>query len=707
MQAGRNNTCHCGSGKKFRNCCGREASERTPAASSKGNLQSLVRLPDGTTAPVPKAIQIAVQCHQAGRLSQAAAIYELVLQAAPGNSDALHLKGLISHQMGNHKAAVVLLEQAIKANPDIAMYHNNLAKIYMALHRHREAATACNVALALQPGLPESLYLMGNALLADNEPEDAALFITRLLNNNPDFFNAYTTLVEIFCRLDRSEAALNICQRALATYPENPTLICAAGIALAKLNRTEDLIDHYQRALEQNPDFAQAENNLANALASQGRPAEALLHYQKALTLAPNYADTNSSLLMTLNYLTNQDANSIYLEHLKYAQRFELPLLSSAAPHKNNPSPRRRLKIGYVSSDFRQHAVAHFIEPVLRNHDRAEFEIFCYSNSLREDGITHQLQTYTDTWRNIMRLSDAKAAELIRDDEIDILIDLNGHTSGNRLLVFARKPAPIQITWIGYPNTTGLSSIDYRITDEFADPTGITDLLYSEQLIRLPNSFSCYQPPKDCPDVAQLPAHRNGFLTFGSYNNLTKITPGVISVWARILKAIPDSRLIIKTDALSEAIRRQSLQTSFLSHAELTGRLILLGRSPSSREHFEHYSNIDIALDPFPYNGTTTTCDALWMGVPVITLMGNSHVSRVGFSQLSNLALPQFIADTSDEYISIAVRWSNDLLSLERLREELRTRMKNSPLMDAARLTRNLEDVFMEKWRAWCAEHHS
>ncbi len=398
------------------------------------------------------------------------AIYELILQVVPGNSDALHLKGLILHQMGNHQGAATLVENAIGINSDIAIYYNNLAKIYLALHMHHKATMACGKALALQPDMPESLYLMANALLAENKPDDAAHFITRLLESKPDFFNAYPTLVEILYRQDRADVALAICQKAIITYPDNPTLVCATGIALLKLNRTSDLITHYQLALERNPSFAQAENNLANALASLGRAEEAITHYQKAQTLAPNYADTNSSLLMALNYLTHQDAKAIYLEHLKFAQRFETPLLSSVHPHHNDRSADRRIRIGYVSSDFRKHAVAHFIEPVLRNHNRNKFEIFCYSNSLTEDDVTRRIQDYAGTWCNIARLSDDAAARQIRDDKIDILIDLNGHTGGNRLLVFARKPAPIQITWIGYPNTTGLSSMDIRITDEYSDP---------------------------------------------------------------------------------------------------------------------------------------------------------------------------------------------------------------------------------------------
>lgn len=556
------------------------------------------------------------------------------------------------------------------------------------------------------PDMPESLYLMANALLAESKPDAAVHFITRLLELKPDFFNAYTTLVEILCRLDRTEEALSRCQKAMATFPNNPTLVCATGLALTKLNRTSELISHYQRALACNPNFAEAENNLANALASQGRAEEAIAHYQKALALAPNYADTNSSLLMAHNYLIDQDAKSIYLEHLKYAQRFEAPLRTSHQPHCNDRSLGRRIKVGYVSSDFRKHAVAHFIEPVLRHHDQEKFEIYCYSNSLTEDDTTRRIQTLIGKWRNIARMPDNKAAQLIRDDQIDILVDLNGHSGGNRLPVFARKPAPIQITWIGYPNTTGLSSMDFRITDAYADPPGLTDQYNSEQLIRLPHSFSCYQAPDDCPAVAQLPAHRNGYITFGSFNNLTKITADVIALWARILMTIPDSHLVLKTNALDDTARRQAIQNAFFTYAPFAGRLHLLGHSASTQEHLSHYNGIDVGLDPFPYNGTTTTCDALWMGVPVIVLEGHTHVARVGFSQLNNIGMPELVAHSPEEYLAIATRLATDLDHLAEIRKTLRTTMQNSPLSDAPLLTRNLESAYIEKWEAWCTSNN-
>ena len=660
-----------------------------------------IRLPNGTINTVPVAIASAIQLHQTGRLKQALAIYELILQATPGNSDALHLKGLISHQTGNHQAAASLIRKAIRINPSVAIYHNNLAKTYLALHMHHEATIACSKSMALQPDMPESLFLMGNALLAETKLDAAELFISRLLDSRPDFFNAYTTLVEILCRQNRADEALEICRKAMIAYPDDPTLICATGFALVELKRTSDVVAHYKHALARNPSFAQAENNLANAFTLQGRIEEAISHYQNALALAPTYSTTNSSLLMALNYRIHQDSKAIYFEHRKYSQRFELPLQSSAHHHRNDRSSDRRLNIGYVSSDFRKHAVAHFIEPVLRNHDRNRFSIFCYYNSFTEDDVTRRIQAHAGKWRNIKRLSDDAAARQILDDKIDILIDLNGHTGGNRLLVFARKPAPVQITWIGYPNTTGLSSMDFRITDEYADPAHVTDQYYSEQLIRLPHSFLCYQPPDNCPAVAQLPAHRNDYITFGSFNNLNKITSEVIALWARILESIPNSRLVLKTGALNDPAIRSELQNAFHAHSPLGGRLQLLGHSTSTDEHFAHYNNIDIGLDPFPYNGTTTTCDALWMGVPVITLEGNSHASRVGFSQLSNLGMPEFIAHSPEEYIVIANKTAADLVKLEIIRLGLRNKMKDSPLTDAALLTRNLENVFIEKWEAW------
>ncbi|WP_372521520.1 tetratricopeptide repeat protein [Sulfuricaulis sp.] len=670
-----------------------------------GTRVRTLKLPNGNAVTVADAIQAAVQLHQAGQLQKASVLYDLVLQSEPENADALHLNGVVAHQCGRHEAAAVLIGRAIASNPDVAMYHNNLGETYLAMNRACEAIAECEKALKLQFDSPETFYVMGRALLADGRPEEAATFIERFLSRRPDFIDAYMPLVAALCRQNKAEAALARCRKALALHPDHAVLLCAAGIALSKLGRTDEVIAHYRQALLARSNFAEAHHNLANVLAAQGRVEEAITHYEKALALNPDYADTNSALLMCLNYIPRYDAMAVYRAHLKFAERHEAPLAASIRPPGNDRSCDRRLRIGYVSSDFRQHAVAHFIEPVLRHHDHDRFEVFCYSSHDTEDDVTRRMRPYVDQWRNIVRLPNEAVAQLIRDDKIDILVDLNGHTAYNRLRVFARKPAPVQVTWLGYPNTTGLSTMDYRITDEYADPVGLTEGYHSEKLIRLPGSFSCYAPLLDCPEVAELPARRNGFVTFGSFNNLAKVTPEVISLWASILRAIPGACLMIKNKILNEPARREVLRDAFSAHGVAAERLKLLGHSASGAEHFEQYNSIDIGLDPFPYNGSTTTCDALWMGVPVITLAGTTHVARVGVSQLSSIGMTELIARTPDDYVAIATRLAHDLNTLEKIRKELRAKMSVSPLVNAPVFTRNLEQAYRAMYEKWLANN--
>jgi predicted O-linked N-acetylglucosamine transferase (SPINDLY family) len=360
------------------------------------------------------------------------------------------------------------------------------------------------------------------------------------------------------------------------------------------------------------------------------------------------------------------------------------------------------LRIGYVSPDFRNHSVAYFIEPVIREHSPDNFDVICYSHSFVQDHVTESIKQSAGDWRDITRASDDVAYKLIREDGIDILIDLAGHTGNNRLPLFARKPAPVQISWIGYPATTGLSAIDYKIVDEYTDPSGITDQFYTERLLRLPDTFLCYLPDASIPAVGSLPALSSGYITFGSFNHFSKISPMVFSMWQDILRKIPTARLVIKTRSLSDPTVRDSVMKTFRNEGIAEERLELLSWSPSRREHLDLYNRIDIALDTFPYHGTTTTCEALSMGVPVVTLAGDTHCSRVGVSLLSNVGLPELIAYTPESYIEKAVTLANDLEKLQSLRVTLRDKMTLSPLSDAKRFTANLEKCYREIWKQWC-----
>jgi predicted O-linked N-acetylglucosamine transferase (SPINDLY family) len=582
--------------------------------------------------------------------------------------------------------------------PEEAQRLYQLGNAFRAQGQTDQAIAHYERALSLHPDFAEAHNNLGLALAARGRIDQAIAHYERALSLHPDYAKAHNNLGLALAARGRIDQAIAHYERALSLNPDDALAHNNLGNALRARGQTDQAIAHYERALSLNPDDALAHHNLGSVLMLQGRIDLAFPHYERALSLWPDNVAAYHSLLLILNYATDKDPAAVYAAHLDFARRWEAPLAEFIQPPANDLSRERRLRIGYVSCDFRQHSVGYFIEPVLAHHDHDRFEIFCYSNHLQEDEITERLKSHVDHWRRLVGLSDEQVANQIRADQIDILVDLNGHIGSNRLLVFARKPAPIQVTWLGYPNTTGLSAMDYRLTDRFADPPGMTEHLHSEKLIRLPECFSCYQPPRDAPEVSRLPAREKGYVTFGSFNNMAKITPEVIAVWVRILQSIPGSRLTLKNPALGGNAMQQTVRKTFTESGITPERLELLGHDPSPRAHLERYRSIDIGLDPFPYNGATTTCEALWMGVPVVTLAGQTHAGRVGVSQLSNLGLTEFIGNTTEEYVAIAVRLARDLDRLSPLRAELRSRMAASPLMEAQRFTKNLERAYREMW---------
>ncbi|MCG7851794.1 MAG: tetratricopeptide repeat protein, partial [Methanosarcinaceae archaeon] len=443
-------------------------------------------------------------------------------------------------------------------------------------------------------------------------------------------------------------------------------------------------------------------NNLAVVLKDIGKLNEAENCLRQAIEKDPSCHVYYTNLLFLRNYNPQHDAKSIFYEHLQFAKRYAEPLSTSIIPHLNRRIITRRLRIGYVSPDFKFHSVAFFIEPILTEHNRESFEIFCYSDWPSPDQVTRRIQEHVEHWRDIIGMPDKDVHDLIRKDEIDILVDLAGHASNIRMLLFARKPAPIQVSWIGYPATTGLPTVDYKIVDNYTDPLGMTEQFYTEKLLRMPHSFLCYLPERDSPEVSPLPALSARNITFGSFNAFAKLSPDVFTLWTSILQATPNSRLIIKTQNLSDSMLRDQVIDKFRKKGIDQNRIELLSWALSTREHLKTYDKVDIGLDTLPYNGTTTTCEAMWMGVPVVTLAGNTHVSRVGVSLLSNIGLQEFIAHTNKEYVDIAVNLSNDLERLQSLRKRLRDIMKESSLCDVKRFTLNLEMCYRQMWEKWC-----
>jgi predicted O-linked N-acetylglucosamine transferase (SPINDLY family) len=684
-------------------------------------------------ATLSEALALAIQHHQAGRWQAAEQIYQRILAVEPDHADALHLSGVLAHQRGASAVAVELIGRAIRLKGNEAVYHNNLGNALKALGRLDEAVASYRRAVELRPDYLLALNNLGVAVKAQGHLDEAVACYRRVLQLQPNYAEAHSNLGVALETLGRLDEAVACYRRAVELKPGYVDAYNNLGAVLKYLRRFDEAVACCRRALELNPSFPEAHVNLGNALKELGRPDEAVACHRRALQLAPGLsaahlnlgnvfkdqgqlddavacyrqavaqhpadAEAQGNLIYTLLFCPNCDAETIREEYRRWNQRFAEPLAECLPPPPNERSPDRRLRIGYVSPDFRDHVVGRNLLPLLREHERRQFEVFCYAHVLCPDRITKQFQAQADTWRNVVGLSDDALARHIREDRIDILVDTTLHMAGNRLLVFARKPAPVQVTFAGYPGTTGLTAIDYRLTDPYLDPPGLHDEHYAEESVRLAETFWCYDPLGSEVAVNRLPALDRGYVTFGCLNNFCKVNSTVLQRWARVLHAVARSRLVLL--AVAGTHRQQTLDR--LAQEDVAAERVTFVTPQPRTSYLEQYHGIDLGLDTSPYNGHTTSLDALWMGVPVVTLAGETVVGRAGVSQLSNVGLPELIADRPERYVEIAVALAHDLSRLAELRATLRERMQHSPLMDAPRFARNVEAAYRHMWRQWCS----
>lgn len=601
-------------------------------------------------------------CFRAGDLQGAAARYRRALEIEPCFPEASFNLGCAVDLLAGPAEAIAHFSQAVKLRPEWCEARGKLGHALARVGRMAEAVAELEAAAQLRPEDPGIRNNLGLALGELGRAEEACSSFHEAIRLNPHYPEAHNNLAILFERY----------------------------------GRTSDAIDSCLEALKLRPDYPEAHHNLATALKSQGRHREALAHFREALRLRPGYLEARSALLFTLCYPADLREQEVVAEHLAFG---ELQRVTPPA-HDNDRSPDRMLRLGYVSADFRSHAVARFIEPVLRHHDRCRFQVVLYSNVAVPDRTSLALEKLADRFVNVAGMPDHTAAELIRRDRIDILVDLSGHSAGNRLALFAAKPAPLQATWLGYPHTTGLSSVDYRITDAVTDPPG-AEPFYAEKLCRLPRLFCCFAPPPEAPELNPPPSLSSGIITFGSFNNPSKIAPDTVALWAGVLLLLPGSRMLVKGYSLADGGSRARLISLFREHGIAEERLELSGNLPSYRDHLSLYHRVDIALDTFPYHGATTTCEALWMGVPVVTLAGKTHRSRVGAALLGSIGLEELVAQREEEYLEAALSLARDPARLATLRMTLRGRVAASPLTDAAGFTRELEEALREMWRSW------
>jgi len=789
---GRNDPCSCGSGKKYKHCC----EPNSEVSMAKTQLSDL---------SISQVIQVAREHHQAGRLSQAEAIYQQILQVAPNHPDALHLSGLIALRRGKNEIAVDLISRAISVNPSNPTYYINLGnalkdqgRLEEAILNYRQAlsikpdfAEACNNlgnalkeqgnleaaiecfrrSLALKPNFAEThsnlgnalkdqgqleeaiacygqaLLLkpdyaeaynnlgaalkaqnkldaaiesyrkavslkpdfidahnnLGNALMAQGNLEAAVVSFYQSLLINPDFVEAHNNLGNALKDQGQLDAAVESFQRALEIKPDFAEAHSNLGLTLQKQSKMDKAIAHYNKALSIKPDYAEAYNNLGLALQEQGKLDEAVDSYHRALALRPIYPKAHSNLLFTLSFYSKCLPDT----YIAVARDYGNKVIKKVQPYTSwfgypaNKAERgvQTLRIGLVSGDFKAHPVGFFLEGILANLNPVRVELVAYSMSPQEDELTARIRPCFVAWNLIVGLSDEAAAQKIHDDGIHILVDLAGHTASNRLPMFALKPAPVQVSWLGYFATTGLPGMDYLLADPVSVPESHRDH-FTETVWYLPETRLCFTPPANSTGLGltPLPAVQNGYITFGCFQNLTKVNNAVLAAWGRIFLALPEARLRLQSSQMNCSTARESMQHRLAHVGIMPERVIIEGHVPRA-DYLAAYANVDIILDTFPYPGGTTTCEALWMGVPTLTLAGDTLLALQGASMLASAGLEDWIASDEGDYVTRTLFHATDINRLAQLRSVLRQKALASPLFNAPRFAQHLEDALQRMWQ--------
>lgn len=640
----------------------------------------------------------------AGRLHEAIECYRSAIAINPTYAVGHYNLGIALKEAGLLQEAGDAFRQAVELNPNFAEAYNNLGNIFKGQDRLQEARDALQRALSIKPEFAEAIYNLANVNLALGQFGSAIEQYREATLIKPDYADAYNNLGIALNEQGHSETAVETLKIAITIDPKLAAAYNNMGNALRNQGRMTEAQEMVQLALQIQPGFTDAYNNLGTILNWEGKPGDAVAMYQRAVDISPDNVSAHSNLLMTMHYLPSYTPQDLLDAAEEWNSRHTRNIFQLPSP-SIYPDPRHKLRIGYVSGDFCSHPVGFFIEAVLSHHDKSNFETYCYYNNNVYDDLNSRLQKLADHWRAIERLSDQSAADLIREDKIDILVDLSGHTQGHRLLVFSRKPAPIQITWMGYFATTGMTAMDYIIADRFVIPPD-EERYYTERVERLPEAYLCFTVPTLPIAVVPPPALSKGYVTFGCFNNPAKITSEVIACWSKLLHAVPNARLILKYKSLADNGIKYYFQKAFFDHGINSERIEFSGQSPRG-EYLANYNEIDICLDPFPFGGCTTTVEALWMGVPVITLRGNRYVGHMGESIMKNLGLSDCVTETQDAYIERAIGLANNLAQLAELRSRLRQQLVDSPLCNGTKFTRNLENVYRKLWKTWCnAQRH-
>lgn len=603
--------------------------------------------------------------HTAGHLAEARESYLRVVESDPDHPDALHLLGVIAQQLGKNDEAVILISRALSSKPDFAEALNSLGAAFNNLGKLDEAVAALARATAIKS----------------------------------DYAEAFSNLAATLQKMEKSDEAITCYQKAIAIKGDFATAQSNLGNLYKDSGHLEQAHACFMAAIASNPQYAEAHNNLATLYKDLGRFDQCVKSFHKALSIDPNYSDAHSNLLLSEQYRAGHNADTLRLLHEEWDARHAQHLAEESQNHPNARDPDKTLRIGFVSADLRRHPIGYFLIGLLSNINGRGMEVTCYSDG-KSDDLSERLQSASRHWVNCQGMADAGLDQLIRGDQIDILFDLAGHTAHNRLTLFARKVAPVQVSWAGYVGTTGLRAMDYLLSDAHYTPPR-AHYSYTEKIINMPHAYVCYEAPSYAPAVGPLPWRENGYVTFGCFNNSCKINDHVMALWLQILQAVPNSRLLLKYKGLDHHLNSQRILSFFTDRGIQPERLRLEGGC-KHRKFLDSYNHIDIALDTFPYSGGLTTCEALWMGVPVISVPGDTFASRHSCSYLNVVGLSELLAGDHQQYVKLAVDLAGNPGRLGTLRATLRARMAASAICDGPQFAADFTSRMRHIWKDWC-----
>ncbi len=692
----------------------------------------------------------AVQLHQSGFMVQAEALYRQILSTHARHIDALHLLGMLCVQTGRADEGVALIQQAVQLNGMVPAMHSNLGNALMAVGRHQEAVAAYNKAIAQQPAFADAHCNKGNALRELQRPAQAIEAYDKAIALNPQLPEAWSNRGNALSDLGRHAQAISSFDRALALRPQYAQAWNNRGAALSELGQFDEALKSYAQALSLQPDDPEALNNQGHTLREAGQLQASVASFRQALSARPHYLDALSNLGVTLQDLGQQDeaiaslrqvlamqpdhvrARSNLLFSLSFApdvspqayldeaRLFGQQAIARAGAAAASPSSspatwlcapgagtQRPLRVGFVSGDLRHHPVGFFMEGLLNHLDPAKVQAIAFSTRAQPDALGQRLQARCAGWHAIGGLNEAAAAALVREQAVDVLVDLAGHTAGNMLGVFAHRPAPVQVSWLGFLASTGLPTMDWVLADAITVPPG-QEGQFTEQVWRLPVTANCFTPPADSPalQVRPLPALSQGHITWGCTQNPAKINDLALQAWGRILQAVPGSRLRIQNQLLDHASGREAFLLRLQAQGVDTQRVDLVGSISGREAHLGALGDADIALDTFPYPGITTTCEALWMGVPTITLAGQSLLSRQGASLMSVVGLSEWVAQDVGDYVARAARLASDVKALSALRQGMRERVQGTPLFNPSLFAPHWQEALLGLYQAGMAQGH-